>query len=180
MKKTFYQIGAMLLPLNLLRFTFVGIGIFVIVAGIAEGEGALAITVGFPWVLCWCFHYFADMYNRIVFTNEKVLITGQLFPAFCKRQFRDEVLYTDIANISLVRSTKGSKKKRVPNDRGGRSVGTIYTYMQFELKSGRKKWYGITFFSKRQRLQMLDILNQKTGLTRSYEQLLAQMDTRLK
>ena len=172
----------MLLPYNLLRLAFAALGIFMIVYGLAvpSKDSLLAIVTGAPTALFCGFSYFADMCNRIILTDTKMLITGQPLPAYFKRQYRDEVLYSDIANVTIIQSTKGSKKKRVPNDQGGRDIGTIYTYYQIELKNGRKKWFGITFFSKRQRMEMLSIINQKTGLTSSYEALLEQMDHRLK
>ena len=182
MKKTYYQFGPMLLPYNLLRLAFAALGIFMIVYGLAvpSKDSLLAIVTGAPIALFCGFSYFADMCNRIILTDTKMLITGQPLPAYFKRQYRDEVLYSDIANVTIIQSTKVSKKKRVPNDHGGRYIGTIYTYYQIELKNGRKKWFGITFFSKRQRMEMLSIINQKTGLASSYEALLEQMDHRLK
>ena len=182
MKKTYYQFGPMLLPLNLLRIAFFTLGIALLAHGIAgvEKDSELYIIVGMLTALFCGFSYFADMYNRIILTDTAIEITGQYLPDYFRTQFHDEVLYSDIVSVTLVQSTKGSKKKRVPNDQGGRNISTIYTYYQIELKNGRKKWFGITFFSKRQRMEMLSIINQKTGLTSSYEALLEQMDHRLK
>ena len=44
-------------------------------------------------------------------------------------------------------------------------------YVEFVLKNGRKKWLCITFFSRKQRREMISIISEKTGLNLNYDKM---------
>ena len=79
-------------------------------------------------------------------------------------QFKTEIKYSEIEDIKLVLSTKNSKKESC-------RVKAPHYYFEFVLKNGRTKWLLIGQFTQKQQIEMLDIINSKTGKNFNYSQL---------
>lgn len=157
---------------------FMGISIYAFLWGISNdknmfGNFACLLAVGFMLYVIT-----ANVYNRVIFFEDKFIVTGQLYGKKDRTQFREEILYSDISDIKMVYSNKNSKKKYSENV----FLGTLNPklYYEFILKNGKSKWIAISFYSKKQRKAMLDIINGKTNSNFVYEQIDARDNTLLK
>ena len=97
----------------------------------------------------------------------EIKVTGDKGAQNEKVQFEDEIIYSEISNIKIVLSEKNSQKN---------PIHTFYNftprlYYEFLLKDGNTKWILIAPFSKKQRKEMLEIINSKTGKNFSYDSL---------
>ncbi len=118
------------------------------------------------------YSFVSSAHNRVIFHDYQILITGQLgkdngfFASI--HQYKDTIDMRDIQNVKLVVATVNSRKKAMKPHKCGTSP---VRYFEFVLANGTTKWMWITPFSKNQRKKMLSIINSKTGLKLSYDQL---------
>lgn len=171
MKKVFFQFG-------------IGIIYWILPACIVWGGGGVSLIVNgalrvkpfgivFGGIMLVTFTIFLWMSidNRIIFFDEKIYVSGEKYPKFLRAQYKDEILYSRIETIRIIYSCKSSKKKNLDSSPLGYQI-QARTFFEFILNNRRKKWVHITYFSKKQRIKMIDIINEKTGLSLSYDQML--------
>lgn len=114
-----------------------------------------------------------DWSNIAIFDDEKIHITGQRM--FVVVQYAETIKYSDIADIEMVLRRGNSKCKGIKVF-GKRAHGKSLFY-EFTMKDGSIKLFYINPYSKKQRAQMLDIINSKTGMDISYQQLQSHIRT---
>lgn len=171
MKKTFFQLHIGFFATLLIFVTGILIGIFVIVCTIIENfqPNILFIGVGIGWIIISVIPIYRCVYNRTIFYDNKIVITGEKLPPSYRNQFQDEIIISQIKDVRIVISNKNSKKEFT--DLNLNSCETRRTYFEFEMENGEKKWMFIYYFSKKQRKEMLRILSEKTGKNLDYDEL---------
>ena len=80
-------------------------------------------------------------------------------PPQSRFQFKLQIKTKDITAIRVIKSHYNSNKK--PSSVLARTAPI--TYFEFTLANGRTKWLDIYLFSKKQRIRMLDIINEELG-----------------
>ena len=175
MKKTFH-LGSLGYTIMLVFFLgFFLLGLFLLFTGlhnlfIDKQFGEIVLIVSSVYIMyLFSFALFYNLHNKIIFSEEEIVITGHLIVKNEGLQFPDKIKYDEIRNVSIICANANSLKKRIKG-----SVYTSlrpYTYFEFELTSGNTKWVFLECFSKRQQIQMLNIINNYTNLDLSYNQL---------
>ena len=74
-----------------------------------------------------------------------------------------EIKYSDIEDIRLICSVKNEKKQIVD-----KSKNIPYFYLEFSIKDQESFWQDFASFSIRQREKIIEIIASKTGLNKSY------------
>lgn len=169
MKKTFYQLHIGMFFSCLFCLLFIGLGIFFIVIEILN-RAFILIPVGiFPIVLATG-TLVGGLYYRIIFCEEKILVTGELpILGDGRTQFKDEILYSEIEQINAIYVNKDSRKRSLKATTMGALRPRLY--FEFVMRNKKTKWVYVSYFSKKQREAMLKIINDKTGMNLSYDQL---------
>lgn len=175
MKKTFLplHIGYILIYL-LCIFISCG-GIYVATIGIyallmlKKIMSLVIIVAGVYVIYLFLFMLIYNVHNKIIFKESKLIVTGHLIKKNDGLQFPDEIRYDEIQNIAIICANANSQKKQIKN--AGYSSLRPYIYYEFTLINGQTKWIFIECFSKKQRKEMLNIINDKVGLNLSYNQL---------
>lgn len=92
---------------------------------------------------------------KISLKQDSILTCGDGLPKFEKIQYRCEIKYTDIQNVSIVASEKNSKNQRIQL----RWVSSYMPkkYLEFMLIDGQKKRMCINHYTKKQIIKMLNI-----------------------
>lgn len=173
MKKTFYQNSAV--------FWF---GLFLQVLGICSMIGLIVfgfmwvygdysiicIILGFVVLIYFIYLLYAYICNKVLFYEDRFFITGHKGSKLYRIQFAEEIYFSEIEKINRISSNKNSRKRT----RHTFSTNAIraYAYFEFVLKNGKKKWLCITYFSKRQRREMIRIISTKTGLNLNYDKMI--------
>lgn len=75
-----------------------------------------------------------------------------------RQQYRVEVKYEDIMDVSFIRSTKSSKNTTIQEES---SKPTYHQYMVLLLKNGRKERIKIDWYSKKQKVKILEELKKR-------------------
>ena len=114
-----------------------------------------------------------NLHNRIIFYDKKIVITGHWIIRNEGLQFPDEIEYSEIKDVSIICANANSLKKRIKN--AGYSSLRPFVFYEISLKNNETKWIYVECFSKKQRKQILGLINDKVGLNLSYE-LLEQKD----
>lgn len=174
MKKTIWPVHFGYVLTLLLLLAFLGAGVFTTIYSINEIFanknwdfviyficGVLTICL-FLELIAYCLH------NRVILTDEKIIITGHWDLKNSVVQHRDEISYSEIKGVAIICANANSKKK--PN-KGGISPLRPFFYFEFTLVNEKTKWMYIECYSKRQRIKILETINSKTGLNLSYKQL---------
>lgn len=169
MKKTFYQFHIRFIYALLICLFFLGVGIAIIVISVVEKKYLLSL-VGFIPIVISIHAVISSMYNRVVFLENSIKITGDLYKQTDKTQFKDTIRYNEILDLRIINSNINSKKQKIKL----RGYGSITPRLFFEvlLKNQESKLIYISFFSKKQRIQMLNIINEKSGLDLNYDKLI--------
>ena len=110
-----------------------------------------------------------NLYNRIIFYEDRLLATGHFLKEW-KIQYKSEIYYSSIREIKLVFSSRNSQRQSVKRSKGAAPESAFF---ELFLENGKRKWIYVSRFSKKQRQSILKLLNEKTGLNISYEELLA-------
>ena len=168
MKKVFYQNHIGFYIMTLLFFSLISVGIYVVVHGIILLE-VPAVLSALMVSFLFSFIFISTAYYRVIFLEDRIHITGELGDKRTRTQFKDEIFYHDIENVRLVYVNKNSKKKSFSSPSYGNLRPRMY--YEFILKNKQTKWVYISFFSKKTKNAMLAIINEKTGLNVSYEQM---------
>ena len=135
----------------------------------SEYKALIVIAMGlfctglFLYSLLYLFH------NRVVLLDEKIVITGHWIIKRQGLQFPDEIKYDEIKSVAIICANANSLKKRIKN--AGYSSLRPFIYYEILLKNDETKWIYIECFSKRQRDQLLKVINDKAGLNLSYREL---------
>jgi hypothetical protein len=168
MKKTFFQlhIGVFFSALPLLIFGV--LGLYAIILSFTDPEIKELGKIFFPlaglgiMIICaWSFY--ASFYHRIIFSDDKIIITGDKSTKDSKIQYKDEIVFSEIKDVKFIISSMNSKKK----------ISSLLnsapkSYFEFEMENGKSKWVYIFYFSKKQREEMIRIINEKAGLNLDY------------
>lgn len=110
-----------------------------------------------------------NVHNKVILTDDKIIITGHLIVKKQGLQFPDQIEYDDIQDVAIICANANSLKKRIKN--AGYSSLRPYIYYEITLKNGDTKWMYIECFSRRQRKLILNTINDKADLHLSYDQL---------
>ena len=167
MKKTFYQFSFYAFFLRFVVIALIIMGLYIIGESISRAN--ILGLIGLLPLILGATSYYVMFYNRIIFLDEIIDITGDKGKDSERIQFKDEIAYSDISDIRLVYANLNSKKKRKPSP----SLGNLQPNMFFEfvLINQKTKWVYVSVFSKKQRKEMLEIINSKTGKNFSYDTL---------
>lgn len=165
MKKRFFQLHIIYIFLILLIFLFALIGLYSLYIGIVE-KFTFLIIFGLIFFSMISINIFMSAYYHITFTEDHIYISGELLSRSERTQFRDLIEYKEISDIKVVIDTKNSKNKPFPWYVSSRY--TPRTYFEFTLNNGKRKRMYIMFFSKKQRIKMVDIINEKCDLDKDY------------
>lgn len=170
MRKIYYQLHISFILSSVLYIIAIGVGITGIIMGVTDIKSYLpAVPCGMFIAIYFAYSFFSIAYYRIILFSDRIHATGEFGNSEVKTQFKDDVYYCDIADIRLVYINKNSKKKGF----SGPAYGNLRPRMFFEfvLNNGKTKWIYISYFSKKQRNEILSIVNRNTGLNASYDQM---------
>ena len=170
MRKIYYQLHIGFILTTIFYVIVVGGSITGVIMGIMDIKSYLpVIPTGLFIAFYFAYAYFSIAYYRIILLDDRIHATGEFGNSEVKTQFKDDVYYCDIADIRLVYVNKNSKKKGF----SGPSYGNMRPRMFFEfiLNNGKTKWIHISYFSKKQKNEILSIVNRNTGLNASYDQM---------
>ena len=173
MKKRLFPIGLGAIFVQIIILVFIALGIYLIVAGIetmcimGKPGGMLMVLLGaypvglfgFAIVNCW--------HNQIILYDDRIVVTGHIIIKKRGIQFPDEIQYSEIENVKLICANANSLKKRMKDANVYASLRAL-VYFEFILKNGKTKWVFIEPFSKKQREEILAMINLKAGLNLSY------------
>lgn len=167
MKKTFHQLHIINFFELLLYLFFIGGGVCLVLMSVIK-ENALMLIVGIVLIVLFTASWINTAYNRIIFYDNRMLVTGQLF-GDDRTQYKDEILYSDIEGIRVIYVIKNSKKESI------KTISYVSLrpnlFFEFVLKNQKTKWVWISLYSKRQRDKMLKMINEKTGLNLCYDEI---------
>lgn len=168
MKRTFYQLHFGFLLSILIYIFFIVVGLYCISLSFVDKKIFL-FFVGLIPTIIFSYNLIGVIYYRIIFFENKILITGELCNKKYRTQFKDEILYSDIDKIDIIYVNKNSNKKPLKEV----SFNSLRPrlYFNFTLKNKDTKWVHISHFSKRQKEKMINIINNKANLNLSYNQL---------
>lgn len=168
MRKTFYQFHIQAMYIRFVCVFFIACGLYVLTAGIEKTSWITALIGIIPMPISWN-AYYKVFHNRIIFNPGCINITGEKGKLSERIQFEERVSYDDIENIRLICANLNSKKERINSSNLGNMNPRVF--FEFTLKSQETKWVCVSLFSKRQRKEMLDIINAQTGKNFSYDTL---------
>ncbi len=131
-------------------------------------ESLIIIISGFVTIILFLTYLLDSLHNRIVCEEEKMIVTGHIFQIHGKIQFPDEIRYNAIKDVAIICANTNSLKKR---ENSVFSSLRPIIYFEILLKNDDTKWIYIECFSKKQRKHILNIINDKTNLSLSYETL---------
>ena len=150
MKKTFFQLHVGVFFSALPLVIFWGIGLYVIILSFTDPEMKEFFKIFFSlaglgmMILCtWSFY--ASFYHRIIFLDDKIIVTGDKSDKDSKIQYKDEIVFSEIKDVKFIISSMNSKKK----------ISSLLnsapkSYFEFEIENGESKWVYIFYFSKKQ------------------------------
>lgn len=104
--------------------------------------------------------YHIDFENGVITTN------GDRFRRESEMvQYGLQIKISHIKSIRLIKSNYNSRKKPCL----ALAYSHANSYFEFTLLNGSTKWLRIELFSKKQRMQMLNIINEELGTSYDYE-----------
>lgn len=168
MKKTFHQLHFFAFCFRAVCFAFFAISVYMIIYNLVRNNFIGALVCLAP-IIIFIDGYIFAFYNRMIFWEDRIEATGNFGKKDDKIQFPDEINYSDIENIKVIYVNKNSRKKTIRTY----NLGNLQPKLYFEilLTTGKTKWLFISGYSKRQRNEMLRIINSKTGKNFVYSQL---------
>ena len=113
----------------------------------------------FCWGLVASYAYYIDFEDGMIKTEG-----DRMLPPKLRLQFKLSIKIKDITAIRVIKSNYNSLKK---------SSSVLYnkapaTYFEFTLSNGRTKWLYIHTYSKKQRIKMINIINEELGTNYDY------------
>ena len=85
-----------------------------------------------------------------------------------------KIPYSSIEAIRLIHSAK-SDHKQVILDKADKEVKDVNLYLEFILRDEDSKWFTFSSFCDTERIKIINLINEKTGLTKSYNQLVKEL-----
>lgn len=166
MKKAFHQLHIQTFYIRLICLFMLAVGSYLIIGACIKLNITMGLLGVVPIVIS-LYAYITVFNNRIIFLNDVIEVTGNLGKNSEKIQFADKIIYSDIEDIKLIYANKNSIKKSIKSP----NLGNLQPKLYFEivLKNKDSKWLLVSTFSKNQRIEMLKIINSKTGKEFSYE-----------
>ena len=172
----FYQLSIWLIYDIIISLAFWGVCVITIVWAIMDSDDGFTykrwlfipdwlmitmVVIGFARsILEWLVYaYHIDFEDGMIKTDGHRL-TAKKF----RLQFKLNIKITDITAIRVIKSNYNSLKK---------SSSVLYnkapaTYFEFTLSNGRTKWLYIHTYSKKQRIKMINIINEELGTNYDY------------
>lgn len=175
MKKTYLPLNIWHLIIYLMCIIIAGFGLYMSIIGLymllayEQYESLFLIVSGLIIIDLFLFTLIYNLHNRIIFYDKKIVITGHWIIKNEGLQFPDEIEYSEIKDVSIICANANSLKKRIK--KAGYSSLRPFVFYEITLKDNETKWIYIECFSKKQRKQMLALINYKVGLNLSYESL---------
>ena len=173
MKKTYLPLNTWHLIIYLMYILIAGFGLYMFIIGLyallvyEQYESLILIVSGLFTVDLFLFVLICSLHNRIIFHDKKIVITGHWIIKNEGLQFPDEIEYSEIKDVSIICANANSLKKRIK--KAGYSSLRPFVFYEISLKNNETKWIYIECFSKKQRKQILGLINDKVGLNLSYE-----------
>ena len=173
MKKTYLPLNIWHLLIYLMCILIAGFGIYMSIIGLyalfayEQYKSLILIVSGLIIVALFLFVLIYNLHNRIIFYDKKIVITGHWIIKNEGLQFPDEIEYSEIKDVSIICANANSLKKRIK--KAGYSSLRPFVFYEISLKDNETKWIYIECFSRKQRKQMLGLINDKVGLNLSYE-----------
>lgn len=131
------------------------------------------IVCAIPFIILFCvfFEFLRQFLFVIVFDEKTIRTRGQIGfkRIFKKAQYSCSVEFANIKNIKIIFSSKNSKGQAYQS-LGSRNANFYYLQIELNQKQGNRKYVGflISFMTKRQRIKMIEIINQKTNSNYDY------------
>ncbi|MBQ3221699.1 MAG: hypothetical protein IJB34_07040 [Clostridia bacterium] len=175
MKKIFLPLHIWHLIIYLISIFIIGIGVYIIILGFYillthnQYESFILIVAGLVDVVLFLYILIYTLHNRIIFNDKKIIIIGHWNIKNEGLQFPDEIEYDEIKDIAIICANANSLKKKIK--KAGYSSLRPFIFYEITLKNNETKWIYIECFSRKQRKQMLSIINDKVELNLSYNQL---------
>ena len=174
MKKTFYQLHPLFLLLLCFMVAFVGCGVYMFIAAFYY-EIYWALLVALPFTFFAGYHcIYVLIYHHVKFDETGIHVSTDKLEKEAKIQYETHIAYEDISQVKIVQSIKNSRRKFIKSM--AISSNSLKTYLEFTLTSGKVEWIFIMYFSKKQRLQMINLINQNTKLNLNYQDLISNIE----
>lgn len=164
MKKTFNQFNSNFIFGLIINCLLIGLGVFMFFRFVGNEESHSLIWTAFIPIAVSVYDIIYYLYYQVDFLDEVIFTKGNMLGLFRPVQYKTEIKYSEIEDIRLVLSTKNSKNESC-------RVKAPHYYFEFVLKNGKTKRLLIGQFTQKQRIEMLDIINSKTGKNFKYSQL---------
>ena len=145
-------------------------GVFMLIIDMSEYNWIKICLIISGWIYATVF-VVSKYHNIIIMHDDKLYVTGELYKWAEKVQFKDEIKYCDIENISITISSCNSLKK---NPQRGFYRPPQFIFFEILLNNGKTKWLHVSYFSNRQKQKILDSLGRKTGILKNYKEMLKQ------
>lgn len=170
MKKTFYQLHPIFLLLLCFVMPMVGCGVYMFVAAFYH-EIYWILLLAIPFTLFSGYYgIYAPIYHHIKFDTIGIHVSTDKLEKDAKIQYETHIAYEDICQVRIIKSIKNSEKKFIESM--AISSNSLKTYLEFTLVSGKTEWIFIMYFSKKQRIKILEIISEKTKLNLNYQTLM--------
>ena len=168
MKKTFYQLHIQAIYVRVVCLLIFSVGAYLIVLSCLKLNIFIGL-IGIVPIAISLNAYISTFNNRIVFLNGTIKVTGNLGKKTEIIQFPDEIICADIEDIKLVYANKNSKQKKIVSG----NLGNLQPKLFFEitLSNNKVKWLLVSLFSKKQRIEILNIINKASGKAFNYDEL---------
>lgn len=170
MKKTFYQLHFGMIIAFITQIMVLVMAVYILINCFSDRvilkNDIMSIVGGVGAIVVVVYSSISIGYNRIICTDDKINITGHRGPKHDRTQFETVILYSEIKGVRMIISNKNSQKETLSE-----ICAAPRLYYEFLMTNGNTKWVFITPFSKKQRKEMLEIINSKTGKNFSYDTL---------
>ena len=168
MKKTFYQFHIQAIYIRLICLLIFSVGAYLIILSCLK-LNIFSGLIGIVPIAISLYAYISIFNNRILFLNGTIKVTGNLGKKTEIIQFPDELICADIVDIKLIYANKNSKQKKIISA----NLGNLQPKLFFEITFSKNevKWLLVSLFSKKQRIEILNIINKVSGKAFNYDEL---------
>ena len=165
-KKTFIQSHLVLIFINCFFLFLLLIGVWALIdpsivklPKVGTGIKKIIVLVLYYIGLLYI-SWIGITYNHhwITFREEHIYVPSDWRIKRNRRQYRVEVKYENIVDISFIRSTKNSKNKTIQEES---SRPFYHQYLVLYLKNGRKEKILVDYYTKKQKLKILEELKRR-------------------
>ncbi len=152
--------------LLILCLAMFGAGVWIIYVAIAKQAYIISVIGIFTMALA-TYSIINIVYNRVIFTENKIIMTGEILKKSERIQFKDSINYCEICDIRVIYTNTNSKKQRIQLTGYGSLAPRLY--FEIKLNNGKIKRIYISGFSYIQKKKMLELINKYTGLNFDYK-----------